>query len=394
MTYTYAEKMARYAELPQEVVYEPVVETRKLSFFPKLLEIISSFRGYIFSFLTALFFSLSNIFIKKASLLNGSDHLVILFIVNMILMIIVIASNRINIFGPVGIRFLLVVRGLGGLFAMVSLYIGLVLIPPSDCSAISHTSLIITAILARILLNEKLGIVHLISLLLTIIGVVFISKPSVLFPQKRIEIVSNDAISAVNSTLSALAAGQFSNLISVVNKNKFTIGVAGMLISAFLFGVLQIIIKKLCNHRVHWAVNTIYIGYFGLPICILSSVLLVTLGFDHKNMPKSDLSAFPIHIAFSALSATLGVLGQCSMNIALQYEDVTKVAILKAIDVFISFILQLIILNVQVDVLSVVGSLTILLGTFLVLAFKMIEARYEKKKGKKSAVSRLVFFKF
>jgi drug/metabolite transporter (DMT)-like permease len=358
---------ARYAQLPQAEQEQAPVSC------------INRYRGYIFSFLTALFFAISNVLVQKAPLLNGSDHLVVLFTINLISMFFVACFQRVNIFGPSGARFLLVTRGLFGVLAVAFLYIALVLIPPSDVAAISHTSIIITAILARILLKEKLGIVHLLSLCLTITGVVFISKPSVFFPVKA----SPNETSTVEAE--ANSGSSFGAL------DKFTVGLMCMIIAAFLFGVLQVVLKSLCNVKVHWSVSTIYIAYFGLPICVASSVLLIYFGFAHRTF--TNFKALQVNVAFSGASAVMAILGQCSLNIALNYEDATKVSILKTIDVFIAFVLQFFILNIRLDVFSVLGSLAILVGTFLVMAFKGLEASYEKK-TKRSAFGKLIMFKF
>jgi drug/metabolite transporter (DMT)-like permease len=83
--------------------------------------------------------------------------------------------------------------------AFYSLYFGLILVPPSDCAAISHTSIIFIAIMSRIFLAEKLAFAHLLALLLTILGVGFISKPSFLF-QSNPATPLNQTVLLLNAT--------------------------------------------------------------------------------------------------------------------------------------------------------------------------------------------------
>ena len=64
---------------------------------------------------------------------------------------------------------------------VITVYFSLMLLNPSDVVTLMHGSIIITGILSRIFLKEKLTIAHLIGLMLTVMGVIFISKPSVLF---------------------------------------------------------------------------------------------------------------------------------------------------------------------------------------------------------------------
>lgn len=89
--------------------------------------------------------------------------------------------KKLHLFGEPKNRKLLILRGLIQPVAVGLLYYGLKLLPPSDVVAINHTSIIFTAILSRIFLKERLGLAHLFGILLTIFGVVFISKPSFIF---------------------------------------------------------------------------------------------------------------------------------------------------------------------------------------------------------------------
>jgi drug/metabolite transporter (DMT)-like permease len=344
----------------------------------------SPIKGLIFSLLTALFFSLSNISIKKADILQGTDHLVILYIIMNIFMLIVIARNRLNIFGPKGQRCMLSLRGIVGLAGSLFIYVGLVLIPPSDCSAISHSSIIITAILGRLLLNEKLGIIHLFSLLFTIIGVFFISKPSILF--SNLNIVQHNNTSSVD----------VSKYVSFWEENKLGIGVGSVVMSAIFFGILQILIKKLCNMNVHWSVNTIYMAYYGLPVALFLSFLLYYLGYAHQSIKNYKTSVVLENVLYSALSAVLCLVAQICLNLALVYEEATRVSIMKTFDVLIAFVLQYFILSIKLDIYSVIGSLSILCGTFLIVLIKIIENKFNVKhqKKKQNAFKRFLFKKF
>ena len=310
------------------------------------------------------------------SSLAGSDHLAVLFIITLFLMIIIICYNRDHMLGPKGQRLLLSVRGIIGVCALVFLYFALLFIPPSDLSAIANSSIIITAILARIFLKEKIGISHLLALLFTIFGVLFIVKPEFIFKHFSVfsvgqEIKNQTLINTTNSTLA--------NTTAVSEETKFLIGIILVILAALLFGLLQVLVKKLCNYEVHWAVNTIYPAYFGIPVCICISAILYFMEFSHTNL-KEELPILPYHVLYSSISAVFGILGQVSMNISLSCEDATKVSIVKTTDVLIAFVLQLIILNIRVDLLSIVGSVLILTGTSIVLLFKMIEEKYSKSK--------------
>jgi drug/metabolite transporter (DMT)-like permease len=340
--------------------------------------------------MTAIAFSISNVFIKMGFLLNGSDHCTILFLINFLFMLIVVVKNKKSIWGPKESRVLLSVRSLIGLLGVLCFYFGILFIPPSDCSSLSHTSIVITAILSRIFLKEKLSISHVFALILTMIGVLFISKPEFLFSSDSGETVLkiNDTFKTVNSTHADLSKSP----LHLNETTKIIIGIILTISAAFFFGLVSILIKKLCNNNVHWSVNTIYASYTGIPVCIIISLIFYFTEFSHTDL-KSELPDLPLHILYSSCSAIFGILGQVFFNISLTCEDPTKVSIAKTSDVFFSYILQLFILNISVDFLSIIGSISILFGTFIVLSFKILENKL-KKSPKSSCFKKVLFYNF
>ena len=153
-------------------------------------------------------------------------------------MIVVMVCYKVNILGPKGSRSLLIVRGLIGLFGVIFFYFGLLFIPPSDCSAIAHCSIIITAILSRLFLKEKLGIPHIIALLFTIAGVTFISKPTILFPvQNELTSDTTQSINVSNQTVS------YKNInIELDESLQIVIGILCVVSAALFFGILSLFV--------------------------------------------------------------------------------------------------------------------------------------------------------
>jgi drug/metabolite transporter (DMT)-like permease len=94
---------------------------------------------------------------------------------------------------------------------------------------------------------------------------------------------------------------------------------------------------------------------------------------------KKDL---PMDIFYSTLASFSSLMGQIFLNKSFKYEDATKIAITKTIDVFFSFVLQFFLLDIAVDALSIVGAIAILVGTFFVLLFRLVENKFDDKKKK------------
>lgn len=352
-----------------------------------LASTILPYIGYIYAVLTAISFCIANILIKKALMLSGAEQLTILFIVKIVMMLAVCKYVKKSPLGPAGPRKMLSIRGAVGVLGLLSLYTGLLFLPPSDCSAVSNTSIIITAILARIFLKDKLGITHIVAILLAVIGVIFISKPSIIFPRppstiigatSMAQLANNDSSSNYSNSSNQQEAQQpqQSTLFNANPATLFTIGIVMALFSGLFFGILSILMKKLDNVKVHWAVNTIYAAYVGLPVCIILSFVSYKIGLAHQNL-EAEYSALPSQLFFSFLSAIFAVLGQVFLNLAIAHEDPTKVSIVKTVDVFIAFLLQYIFLNISVDAFSVLGSIAIILGSVLVLGMSMIEKKLE-----------------
>ena len=297
-------------------------------------------------------------------------------------MLPVICYAKLNILGPKGTRCLLMIRSFIGLLGVLLIYFGIQFIPPSDCSAIANCSIVITAILSRIFLKEKLGIPHIIALFFTIAGVVFISKPSILF----------SAASSVNATENLTKP--FKNLEFNLDETlQEKLGIFMVILAAFFFGVLAIIIKKLCNDNVHWSVNTLYSSYTGVPACALLSVLLYIGKLSHLNL-QMELPNLPYHVFYSSCSAFFGIAGQVFLNISLSCEDATKVSIAKTSDVFFNYVFQQFFLYIVVDMFSIIGSVFILLGTFIVLSFKILEKNLNSDPKKSSCCKKCFFVKF
>jgi drug/metabolite transporter (DMT)-like permease len=306
----------------------------------------------------------------KGSLLVATEHLTILSVIGSVSMLIIMKYKKISLLGPEGSqRKWLLVRGAIRVVGLLSLYFALSLIPPSDCNAILHSSVILTAILSRIIFKEKLSFTHVIAIAFTVTGIIFILKPTAIF---------GSTITIKNETFNNNSIETNKNNNSFIIQNSLPIGITCSILTAILFTLTNLIMKKLCKKKLHWCYQTAFGSYVGLPIALLISVSLFLSGQSHKKDSVDNVNMYYLHIFYSILSGIFGNLGQIALNFALMYEEPTKVAIIKTTDVLFSFLLQLVILNISIDSLSVIGSFAILVGTCLVLIFKIFYQRSMK----------------
>jgi drug/metabolite transporter (DMT)-like permease len=264
--------------------------------------------------------------------------------------------------------------------------------------------LIMTAVLARVFLKEKLSLAHFVSIMITALGVLFIAKPSGLFPNASSVVASFNSSAAGhylnNQTIIAIAVKTAKpNIFGIKDETiKLVIGVILAIVSAFTLSCIFLVLKKLNKCKVHWAVSTIYVCWSGIPMSLILSIILIQLKMAHKNFEKESYDLF-MDIFYSVMSALVSILGQVLMNIALKYEDATKVSIIFTLGVFVTIVLQYFILGILIDLYSGLGAFFILVGTTFILVFQMIEAKYNKKvaaspQNDKCSISKVVFVRF
>jgi hypothetical protein len=86
-----------------------------------ITDVIKRFRGIGLGVLSAFFLALSGIFIRKTIFVTGSEQTVVRHLFQMIIMICIAVANKVNIFGPRDQRTKLMIRGLFGSSAILSL---------------------------------------------------------------------------------------------------------------------------------------------------------------------------------------------------------------------------------------------------------------------------------
>ena len=159
----------------------------------------NQFKGSIYAILSAFGYCASNVVMKKALYLSATDHALLRYLLTLLVFGLVSKYNNLELMGPRNQFKLLVIRGVIGTVSLLTFYFAIVLLNPSDTTTLIHSAIIITAVLSRLFLGEKLTIAHLLATILTANGVLFISKPTFLFPKAAHSETSN----GTNTTVSA-----------------------------------------------------------------------------------------------------------------------------------------------------------------------------------------------
>ena len=151
-----------------------------------LKEKLLAYHGFFFAILSALFIALSNVLVKKATLLSGSEQAAVRYLLQLLFMIPIVIISKNNFLGPKESRMPLLKRGILGTLTLVAMHYTLKLINPSDAVAIFSLKTMLVSIIARVILKEKMNLSVILSLALSIIGILLIAQPSFLFPKENL----------------------------------------------------------------------------------------------------------------------------------------------------------------------------------------------------------------
>lgn len=212
-------------------------------------------------------------------------------------------------------------RGLFGCIGIGALFFAFNHIPLGDATALIFTSPVWTAILGYFLLKEGWSIHDSFAVVLSLVGVTLITRPSFIFHNDK-EVVGLDALSWLSYVASI--GGSVSLALSYVfvrkvkNTGPFTI-----------------------------------VFYYGVTGVFLAIGLGVVQGFKSPDCNTMD-------DIYAVLCAFFSFCGQVCVISALKLEKAAIVALGRATDIAFVFILQVIFINSSVNILSVVGSILIL----------------------------------
>lgn len=210
---------------------------------------------------------------------------------------------------PEGKRIILVLRCFLGTTGLMLSFYAFRHMPLGDASVIIFSTPVFVAIFARLFLKEQCGLINIITIMLTLIGVVLITRPSIIFTQPEDEF-SNDFLSPSQST-----------------SNRIWGSVAA--VASTLFGAnVYILLRALKD--IHFAVIMSNFGMFAL---LYTFIVCWTIGAICWPSCGSDRILIVVLALFS-------FLGQILLTISLQIEQAGPVAIARCADIVFAFIWQ------------------------------------------------------
>nr|XP_056705514.1 solute carrier family 35 member G1 [Euleptes europaea] len=264
--------------------------------------------GLFYTMLSALFFSVASLFLKKVEDVHSVETSAIRCVFQMVFVLPGLIYYKTGLLGPKGKRVILFFRGLLGSGAMILLYYAYQVMPLADATVITFSSPVFTSLLAWIFLKEKYSPWDLLFTLFTIVGVVLIARPPFLFGSKVIGI-----------------DGSYTDHLK---------GTIAAVTSAVAAASTLVILRKM-GKSVHYFLSIWYYAVIGLIVCIIALFVI-----DAWSLPHCGKDRFLL-----ILIGLFGLGGQIFLTKALQIEKAGPVAIMKTMDVVFAFIFQILFLN-------------------------------------------------
>lgn len=233
---------------------------------------------------------------------------------------------------PEGKRTLLILRCILGSLNLIFSFYAIKMLPLADASVLLFTTPVFVAIFARIFLKEPCGIFHLVTILLTLLGIVLFAKPSVIFGSHKSS--SKDSLLGQDEDTSS-----------------FYGSIAAILSTIFSANVI-ILLRAL--RGVHFSVVMVNFGFFSTLFTFF--VIYYSIGFCIP--PCKDRFLILLIALFS-----FG--GQILLTLSLNLEDSGPVSVARSSDIVFSFIWQIIFFNDPFNFYSLLGSLLVCISVII-----------------------------
>ena len=246
----------------------------------------------------------ANVLFVKSSTVPAQEKLFIRLCIQFIALLPVLQYRstklKVCLFGKTkeSLKFLLI-RGTFATMSICCFYESIQRIPMGDASSISYCSIFFSGLIARIWLKEPYTLMDVLFACLSVVGVVFVSKPPFIFTQ--------------------LQSSQYGSTEYV--------GVAFAIIAAFLMGLQFTTTRKLSKTD-----PVLVIFYF----TVVGMVLLLTLLLATNKLFMPCYSEFPNLV----LVGITGLFQQTFLVLALRYERTTTFAVMRSTTIFQIFLLQ------------------------------------------------------
>lgn len=280
-----------------------------------------SYLGLFLATLSSLFFSLCSVIVKWMVDVDPMELAFCRF-VGVLLPAIPIVIYRQETPFPRGKRLMLVLRSFVGTTGLMLSFYAFRHMPLADANVVVFSVPVFVAIFARLFLKEPCGWFNVVTVVLTIIGVVLITRPPILFSE-MVPPLGDEA--KASSLWGAVAA-----------------------FSATLFGAnVYVLLRALKG--LHYSVIMTNFGGFAV-----FQTLLVTYLIGNGCIPKCGVNRLLV-VALALFSFS----GQILLTMSLQMEQAGPVAIARSADIVFAFFWQILFFGEVPNLYSICGAILV-----------------------------------
>lgn len=305
---------------------EVKIKALKNDYFAKLS--CCPYMGLILATLSSLFFSMCSVIVKWMTDIDPMALAAYRYLGVLLPAIPIVIYREEELF-PKGKRIMLVLRSFTGTAALMLSFYAFRHMPLADASVVVFSVPVFTGIFAKMFLKEPCGLFNVFSVILTLIGVILITRPPVLF-------------------------GNTVNSLGSDNGQRTEMWGAVAAFSATLFGANAYVLLRALK-GIHFSVIMTNFGSFALVQC-----LLVTYIIGGLCMPPCGADRYLI-VALAVFS----FLGQILLTVALQMEQAGPVAIARSSDIVFAFIWQVMFFNEIPNKYSIGGAILVMSSVVL-----------------------------
>ncbi|GBN87471.1 Solute carrier family 35 member G1 [Araneus ventricosus] len=294
----------------------------------------SIFRGLVFALFSGISFSIVSVIVKQMKNLHPGQLALYRFIATFVMSMPETAKTGQDPFGPRELRFFLVLRGVFGGIGYFLNFIAFRYLSLSEASVIIFSTPAVVTIFARVIFKEPCNIFQSISVMLTVVGIIFTTK----LPTRL-------------------------NEASIAYSSEKIYGLLAAVFSLFCISAMHLITRKI--RSVHQSIITFNYSWVGiLEIAILMAVF--------RNFKWHHCGIQSIYILLLALFSYSGLT---FLVMALQCEYAGPVSTVRAAaDISLSFVWQIFIFHDVPDSYSIIGAVLVLVSIFFISFGKLLSS--------------------
>lgn len=282
------------------------------------------YMGLVLATLSSLFFSLCSVIVKSLVEINPTEMAIFRFLGVLLPAIPIVIYKGEHPF-PKGRRLILILRSFIGTTGLMLSFYAFRHMSLADASVIVFSVPVFVTIFARIFLKEPCGLFNVVTVCLTLIGVILITRPPLIF----------------GHSIGSLTDGQ-------VKPERADLWSAMAAFSATLFGANAYVLLRALK-GLHFSVIMTNFGLFALIQTTLISWAIGALCMPHCGTDRLLVVAL----------ALFSFAGQILLTVALQIEQAGPVAIARSTDIVFAFFWQVLFFNEIPNRYSVGGAILV-----------------------------------